>query len=209
MSPPPPFPVAGGPRVVRQGDAQVALAAGGGEAWNWSGLATFARYRRGLGHRVDLGGDVMSVLHDDNGIRGTMLGKIGSRIGLAQGVAVEAGVGGSTGWRKSFSQDIALSLGLNDTTTRWEFFGTARLAHSHGYRASDCCDSDTIAPPNTLFTLASIGTSYAFQPSPGTNSRTRLFAETGLGQVSPRGQPTGHTFYVGIGVILDFSRTQR
>src|ERR1051325_6376375 len=113
MSPPPPFPVAGGPRVVRQGDAQVALAAGGGEAWNWSGLATFARYRRGLGHRVDLGGDVMSVLHDDNGIRGTMLGKIGSRIGLAQGVAVEAGVGGSTGWRRSFSQDIALSLGLN------------------------------------------------------------------------------------------------
>ncbi len=204
FAPPSPLYTYGGPQTTPEGTSEAVVAVGSGvtlfEEGHAGGTGWLGRYKYGVSDQLDLGFDFSGVQRNDGGYFGA---KLASRYQLTENTRLELALGvadDSDG--KSLNGDLAYTIGtIKDRN--WNYYSSLRLAYAHGYPGNALVlpgqrndESDSIAPPNTFFTLINIGAQGEV------NENQKVIFEGGYGYVFPNGEDVGPALYVSVGVLL-------
>ena len=143
----------GGPQTTEQKTSETALGLGTGGVFfdntKSFGNGWFGRYKYGLGKKLDLGIDGMSIIYSD---KRTFSAKVVSRYMLKEDIRIEGGVGLSDDSNgKSINGDMGLTCGSINNDRPWNYYFTIRIGMAKGYPGNilskDNASSDSIAPP--------------------------------------------------------------
>jgi hypothetical protein len=203
---PPPLATFGGPAIATKGYTELGLAVGGyGEllpspCGHGGGTDWLARWRRGLGDRIDLGFDVLADNRSDGTFGATA--KVAVRYFIQPGLRLEAGLGAADeGDGRSVNADVAATIGTTSLDRTWNYYSSFRLAGSHGCTGLFCTGSlagTNAAPPGAILPLGAIGSSAHISQS------ASFIMEGGLGGIFSREHPgTGVYVHLSFGVLFD------
>jgi hypothetical protein len=207
---PPPLATFGGPATVAPGHTELGLGVGlyaellpspcdhgGGTDW-------FARWRRGLSNRFDLGFDLLTDNQSDGSFGATA--KIALRYQVNPGFRLEAGLGAADeGDGRSVNADLAATIGTRNLDSTWNYYTSLRLAGSHGCLNPLCASWLGLAgsgpPPGAILPLGVIGSSAHI------SDNSSFIMETGLGGIFSRQHPaTGVYLHFSFGVLFDVGK---
>jgi hypothetical protein len=206
---PPPLATLGGPATVTRGYTELGLAVGayaelppspcdhgGGTDW-------FARWRRGMSNRIDLGFDVLADNQSDGSFGATA--KVAVRYQVNPGFRLEAGLGAADeGDGRSVNADLAATIGTRNLGRTWNYYTSLRLAGSHGCAGLFCAGSlagANAAPPGAILPLGVVGSSARI------SENASFIMETGLGGIFSREHPgPGIYVHLSFGVLFDVGK---
>jgi hypothetical protein len=205
----PPVLTFGGPTTAAAGEYEAAFGAAlGGNLFDCThqlGSGWFARWRRGMTDRIDLGTDIEVIQHND---KGTVTLKLETRFQLRKRLRLEVGAGAaddSDG--KSLNAGLGLTTGTM-TDRPINHFASIRFAAARGYPGNVCCfggggpGSDvggTNVPPGSQLVLGTLGTTARVSDT------TRFVYEGGFGRIVAHFSDriaTGKVFYLGVGLLF-------
>jgi hypothetical protein len=205
---PPPMATFGGPAVAGSGRTELGVGAGAFGEWHYfdcapdiaGGSNWFARWRRGLGGRADLGFDGLVSTEAD----GTQTGvaKVAARFQATQGLRLEAGAGAAdSGDGRAVNGDLAAVIGtIRRPGETWNYYASIRLAASHGCFNLFCAGG--VGPPGSrapgaIIPMGAIGATARITDT------GRFVMEAGLGDITSRQQPNPG-LYIHFAVGLQF-----
>ncbi len=207
---PPPLATFGGPATAAPGNTELGVGVGvygelvaspcdhgGGTDW-------FARWRRGVSNRIDLGFDVVADNQSDGSFGATS--KVAMRYQVNQGFRLEGGLGAADeGDGRSVSADLATVIGTNNLSESWNYYTSFRLAGSHGCVNLFCAGgTGTDHAPGALVPLGVIGSTGRV------SDNTHFVMEAGLGGIFSREHPSSGVYlHLSFGVLFDVGRDRR
>ena len=206
FAPPSPMVTFGGPKTVPVKSSDVGLGLGAGAALfedsRTPGNGWFGRYKYGLGKKLDLGIDAMSISYSD---RRAFSAKLVSRFQLKEDIRIEGGIGvADAASGKSINGDIGLTCGSINENKAWNYYFTVRIGWAKGYPGNiltgDRTSSDTIAPPNVFIGLINVGTQATI------NKNMKFIFEGGFGYLFPEGHKPGPTLYISCGLLFNIEK---
>lgn len=207
IAPPGPLVTYGGPETTAIETSEMAIAVGTGvalfEGAHAGAQGWFARYKYGIGDKLDIGMDWAGANRNDGLFLST---KLAARYQVASHHRLELGIGvadDSDG--KSIHGDVAYTIGtIKDRT--WNYYSSVRLGYAHGFPGNaifadqTILNEDTIVPPNTIIALVNVG-------AQATINKTQSFIfEGGYGRIFPFGTTSGPALYVSAGVLFNVGR---
>jgi len=206
---PPPLATFGGPATVTRGYTEVGIAVGGyGEippspCDHGGGTDWFARWRRGLSDRIDLGFDVVGDQQSDGSFGATA--KVAGRYQVNPGFRLEAGLGAADeGDGRSVNADVAATIGTRNPGQTWNYYTSLRVAGSHGCATLLCAGSLAGAGailPGAILPLGVIGASARI------SENSSFIMEGGLGGIFSREHPgPGVYIHLSFGVLFDVGK---
>jgi len=206
---PPPLATFGGPATATRGYTELALAVGGyaelppSPCDHGGGTDWFARWRRGLSNRIDLGFDVVGDQQSDGSFGATAKGAV--RYQVNPGFRLEGGLGAADeGDGRSVNADLAATIGTRNADRIWNYYTSFRLAGSHGCTGLFCAGSlagGNAAPPGAILPLGVIGSSARI------SENTSFIMEGGLGGIFSREHPgSGIYIHLSFGVLFDVGK---
>ena len=206
FAPPSPMVTFGGPKTTPVRSSDVSLGVGAGTVLfddsHTAGNGWFGRYKYGLGKKLDVGIDAMSVIYSD---KRAFSAKLVSRYLLKEDIRFEGGIGfGDASNGKSLNGDIGLTCGSINENKAWNYYFTVRMGWAKGYPGNvfsgDKSSSDTIAPPNVFIGLFNLGTQATI------NKNMKFIFEGGFGYLFPDGHKPGPTFYISTGLLFNIEK---
>jgi hypothetical protein len=208
---PPPLATFGGPATATRGYTELGLAVGGyGELVSspcdhGGGTDWFARWRRGMSDRIDLGFDVVGDSQTDGSFGATA--KIAVRYQVNPGFRLEGGVGAADeGDGRSINADLAATIGTRHTGQTWNYYTSLRVAGSHGCGNPFCASWLGLSgptPPGAILPLGAIGSSARI------SDNASFIMEAGLGGIFSREHPgPGVYIHLSFGVLFKVGKPQ-
>jgi hypothetical protein len=207
---PPPLATFGGPATAAPGHTELGVGVGlyaelllppcghgGGTDW-------FARWRRGVSNRIDLGFDVLADNQSDGSFGATA--KVAVRYQVNPGFRLEGGIGAADeGDGRSVNADLAAVIGTRNLDKTWNYDTSFRLAGSHGclnlFCASWLGSAGSGPPPGAILPLGVIGSSARI------SDNASFIMETGLGGIFSREHPApGVLLHFSFGVLFDVGK---
>lgn len=199
----PPMATFGGPATVSPGSTELGLGFGaygeilpspcihaGGEDW-------FARWRRGLNNRIDLGLDFQTTNQSDGSLGGG--GKFAVRYQATSGLRLEGGIGVADGGDGGdVNGDIAAVIGTHNPDHNWNYYASLRLGAARGCIG---CGRDLNHAPGALVPLGAIGA------TAGISDNARFVMEAGLGGIFARQYPAPAGYiHFSFGILFDVGK---
>jgi len=210
---PPPLATFGGPATAAPGHTELGLGVGlyaelvpspcghgGGTDW-------FARWRRGVSSRIDLGFDVLADNQSDGSFGATA--KVAMRYQVNPGFRLEGGLGAADeGDGRSVNADLAAVIGTRNLDKTWNYYTSFRLAASRGCANLFCAgwlgSAGSGPPPGALLPLGVIGSRARI------SDNASFIMETGLGGIFSRKHPASGVFlHFSFGVLFDVGKSRK